>query len=73
MEYIEFFKTLHIEVEKEIDKNCIDDDLEKILCENGYQIIGGIGHTDIIHKDKRDPKNCHKAWLQHYDKIKNAW
>lgn len=70
---MEFFETLHIELTKEMAKENITEDIVKILSENGYQVIGIIGRTEIEHKEKKHSDDAHTAWKKHYKDIKDSW
>lgn len=72
---IDFFVTLHVEARKEIEIEEIMDDISDTLDKNQYNIVGGVGITEIEYEDeyKKRAKDCHKAWAKHYEKIKNIW
>lgn len=70
---IDFFSTLHIQVEKKVTSEEAVSEIVELLYEKGYVVVGSIGITEIRHNGELPSEECHNAYEEHYKKIKDAW
>lgn len=70
---MEYFTTLHIETNKSISIEEADNEIERLLRENGYTVVGTVQSTEISSAVGRSPQKCLDAWKNHYNALKRAW
>lgn len=63
-------ETMHIETDKEINAEEVTEDLERILADNGYRLVGSISQTII---QDANLKSFRTAWKDHYKSLSKDW